>query len=245
VIIDPADLALDEDSAAWLESEGASATARRNVEIMRRFAAEPPAGRSHRIVLRFLRSPVEILGSERVEAMRISVNRIEARGARLSAVPTGVQETLECGLVLRSIGYRGVPIPGVPFDAHAGLIRNVDGRVVNESGTVLTGEYAVGWIKRGPSGVIGTNKKCANDTVAEIVADARRGALNGVPAEITGAEILEWVQATVPTAVTWEGWQRIDVHETGRGEPLGRPRVKLVKLDEMNEIARRIAAAQL
>jgi ferredoxin--NADP+ reductase len=238
VVVDPTDLELDAASEAWLAGEAASATARRNVEILRRYAATEPADKSHRIVLKFLRSPVEIVGEDRVEAMRISVNQIEDRDGRLAAVPTGAEETLECGLVLRSIGYRGVPIPGVPFDDRAGLIRNVDGRVSDDAGAHRPGEYAVGWIKRGPSGVIGTNKKCATDTVAQIVADATAGALNAPGIEASGEDMVAWIQAKVPTAVTWDGWQRIDLHETGLGEPLGRPRVKLVSVSEMHEIAR-------
>jgi ferredoxin/flavodoxin---NADP+ reductase len=244
VVVDPADAALDPLSAQWLQSEAASATARRNVEILQRYAQLPPPSKTHRIVLKFLRSPVEILGHDRVRAMRVSVNRIEDRGGRLAAVPSGREETLECGLVLRSIGYRGVPIPGVPFDERAGLIRNVEGRVVDEALRRQTGEYVVGWIKRGPSGVIGTNKKCATDTVARIVEDAHRGELGRPPIEASAEEIEAWVQANVPTAISWDGWQQIDVHETGLGEPQGRPRVKLVRIDEMHEIARRVEAAR-
>jgi ferredoxin/flavodoxin---NADP+ reductase len=240
VIVDPADVELDPLSEAWLASDAADATARRNVEILRRYAAEPPQGKSHRIVLRFLRSPIEILGSDRVEGVRLSVNRIEQRSdGSLTARPTGEEETLECGLVLRSIGYRGVPIPGVPFDERRGLIRNDDGRVLDEAGAPLRGEYAVGWIKRGPSGVIGTNKKCANETVAHILQDLDAG-LHHEPTQPTAREeVAAWIRSKVPTAITWEGWQRIDAHETTTGEPLGRPRVKLVRLPDMHEIATR------
>ena len=173
VIVDPQDMELDPLSAAWLESDAAGGTARRNVEILRGYAARTPSGKTHRVVLRFLSSPLQVLGSERVEGIRLAVNRIAERDGRLVAVPSGETETtLACGLVLRSIGYRGVPVPGVPFDARTGVIRNLEGRVMGDSGQQLTGEYAVGWIKRGPSGVIGTNKKCANETVAVMLQDA-------------------------------------------------------------------------
>jgi ferredoxin/flavodoxin---NADP+ reductase len=242
VIVDPADMELDPLSAAWLASDAADTTARKNVEILRRYAERQPEGKSHRIVLRFLRSPLEILGSERVEGVRLGVNRIEERpDGSLAAVPTGAEEMLECGLVLRSIGYRGIPIPGVPFDERRGLIRNRDGRVLDESGEQQLGEYAVGWIKRGPSGVIGTNKKCANETVARIAEDLEAGIVHEPALEMSGDEIVDWVTAKVPTAVTWEGWRMIDEHETGLGQPLGRPRVKLIRLVEMHEIARRVA----
>jgi ferredoxin/flavodoxin---NADP+ reductase len=240
VVVDPADVALDPLSQAWLDSDAADGTARRNVEILRRYASQEPSGRSHRIVLRFLRSPLEILGSGRVEGLRVAVNRIEVRpDGSLTAVPTGAQETIECGLVLRSIGYRGVAIPGVPFDERAGLIRNAGGRVLGEDGEQLIGEYAVGWIKRGPSGVIGTNKKCANETVAHVLEDVEAGLVHEPAAPVDAAGVAEWIHAKVPTAVTWEGWERIDAHETRSGEPLGRPRVKLVRLPDMHEIAAR------
>ncbi len=240
VVVDPADLELDPLSAAWLESDAADATARRNVEILRRYAEREPEGKSHRIVLRFLRSPLEITGADRVEGLRMSVNRIEKRSdGSLTARPTGEEETLECGLVLRSIGYRGVPIPGVPFDAAAGLIRNHDGRVLDELGEQLPGEYAVGWIKRGPSGVIGTNKKCANETIAHVFEDVEAGLVQQPSTPSDAAAIAEWIRQKIPTAVTWEGWQRIDAHETTAGQPLGRPRVKLVRLPDMHEIAGR------
>ena len=238
VIVDPAELELDPLSEEWLAGDGADATARRNVEILRRYAERQPEGKSHRIVMRFLRSPLEILGGDRVEGLRVGINRIERRAdGSLTAVPTGAEETIECGLVLRSIGYRGVPIPGVPFDERLGRIRNAGGRVTDESGRQLLGEYAVGWIKRGPSGVIGTNKKCANDTVARILEDVEAGAVHQPDTQAGGAEIVEWIRERVPTAVTWEGWQRIDSHETSAGQPLGRPRVKLVRLPDMHEIA--------
>ncbi len=238
VIVDPADMALDPLSEAWLASDAADGTARRNVDILRGYAERPPQGKSHRVLMRFLRSPLEILGTDRVEGIRLGINRLEARAdGTLSAVSTGAQETLECGLVLRSIGYRGIPIPGVPFDERAGLIPNREGRVLDENGAHAPGEYAVGWIKRGPSGVIGTNKKCANETVARIAEDLDSGALTGRSGRPSASEISGWITARVPTAITWEGWQRIDSHETTTGQPLGRPRVKLVRLPDMHEIA--------
>jgi len=171
-------------------------------------------------------------------------NRIEpdASGA-LRAVATGEEEVIQCGLVLRSIGYRGNPLPGVPFDERRGLIANQGGRVTTEDGEPLFGEYAVGWIKRGPSGVIGTNKKDAADTVARVVEDAEAGRLNE-PAVSDPEEIEAWLRDTVPGLVTWEGWQSIDAHEQGLGEPHGRPRVKLVRVPEMIAVAEESRAPQ-
>jgi ferredoxin--NADP+ reductase len=133
---------------------------------------------------------------------------------------------------MRSIGYRGQPVDDIPFDERRGLIRNEGGRVVDEDGHAQRGEYVVGWIKRGPSGVIGTNKKDAADTTAKIVADAEAGALN-TPV-IDDPMIIEGFYAErAPEAVTWEGWEAIDAAEKAAGEPHGRPRVKLVRLADL------------
>jgi ferredoxin/flavodoxin---NADP+ reductase len=200
-------------------------TKRRNVEILRSYAERGPGSNGRRISLKFRRSPVEILGEEHVTGLRVVRNRIE--GGR--AVATGEEEVIGCGLVFRSIGYTGRPVDDVPFDPERGRIRNDGGRVCDESGTPHRGEYVVGWIKRGPSGVIGTNKKDAADTVAKIVEDAEAGLLDAPKADADG-----WQHA-----VTWEGWQAIDSHERAAGEPHGRPRVKLVRLDELEAAGRR------
>jgi ferredoxin--NADP+ reductase len=200
-------------------------TKRRNVEILRSYAERGPGSNGRRISLKFRRSPVEILGEDRVTGLRVVRNRIEDG----RAVATGAEEVIGCGLVFRSIGYTGRPVDDVPFDPARGLIRNDGGRVCDEDGTPHRGEYVVGWIKRGPSGVIGTNKKDAADTVAKIVEDVEAGLLDAPKADADG-----WQHA-----VTWEGWQAIDSHERAAGEPHGRPRVKLVRLDELEAAGRR------
>ena len=224
VVVDPAELDLD--------AGDASPTAQRNVAILRDYAARRPAGRSHRIELRFCRSPVEILGEGEgpVTGLRVVRNRLErdADGG-VRAVATGEREVIPCGLVIRSIGYRGRPLPGVPFDERRGVIRNDGGRVCDPDGAPRVGEYAAGWIKRGPSGVIGTNKRCATDTVARLLEDLARGRLNEPHAAADDA----WLRARVPGLVTWAGWQRIDAHERGLGAARGRPRVKLVRLPQL------------
>lgn len=235
VIVDPADLELDSASAAWLESEEADATARKNVEILREYSQREPTGKSHRVVLKFLSSPLRVVGDERVEAIEVGRNRIEAaEGGALRAVSTGESETIECGLVFRSIGYRGEPLDDVPFDSDRGLIRNDGGRVCGEDGRPLAGEYCAGWIKRGPSGVIGTNKRDAADTVARIIEDRDAGKLNTPTAE---GDPEEFVRDRVPGYTSWEGWGLIDRHEQELGAAKGRPRVKLTDVEEMLEIA--------
>jgi len=240
VVVDPADLELDPASAAM--HAAAAVTVKRNVEILLGYAARgaqdsggPDSDHPRRVVLKFLRSPIALLGDGRVEAVRVAVNRIEASAdGRLQAIATGEEEEIACGLVIRSIGYRGVEIPDVPFDARRGLIRNLGGRVIDETGAQQTGEYAVGWIKRGPSGVIGTNKKDAADTVARVLEDRDEGRLGAAEHEPTE----DWVLGRAPDAVSWTGWANIDAHETGLGEPLGRPRVKLVHTAELHDVAR-------
>ena len=239
VIVQPSEVELDEYSARWLEDEG-DRTARRNVEVLREYSQREPTGKSHRIELRFLRSPLELLGERddgAVSGLRVMRNHIKPDAAGNSrAVATGEEEVIECGLVLRSIGYRGRPLPGIPFDERRGLIRNDGGRVTDDDGHPLPGEYVVGWIKRGPSGVIGTNKKDATDTVVKLVEDAEAGQLNEPLApERDGTEA--WLRARVPALVTWDGWQAIDRHETTLGEPHGRPRVKFVRVPEMLAVA--------
>ena len=232
VIVDPAGAELDPASAAWLAGDDADITARKNVEILRDYAQREPQGLSHRIALRFLRSPIEILGDGRVEAIRLGINRIEDDGSgNLRAVATGEEETIDCGMVIRSIGYAGAPIAGIPFDERRRVISNDGGRVVDEHGEPCRGEYVAGWIKRGPSGVIGTNKKDAADTVARLIEDRDGGRLNEPELPVDA----DWPHDRV---TDWHGWQRIDAHEMGLGEPHGRPRVKVVDLDGLHAAGR-------
>jgi ferredoxin/flavodoxin---NADP+ reductase len=235
VIVDPAQL------EGVPEPE--DATKRRNVEILRGYSQRAPTGKSHSLELRFLRSPVEILGNGEdgpVTGVRLAVNElVDSDDGRVSARPTGEEEVIECGLVLRSIGYRGERLAGIPFDDARGLIRNVGGRVVSDAGEPCPGEYVVGWIKRGPSGVIGTNKKDAADTVARIVEDADADRLGRPdPEQATAEATAAWLDMVMPDHVTWEGWEMIDAHESRLGEEMGRPRVKLVRLDDLIRAAR-------
>jgi ferredoxin/flavodoxin---NADP+ reductase len=235
LVIDPAEIELDPVSEEWLASEG-TFTARKNLELLREFAArEPQAGAERRIQLRFLSSPVTIRGEEAVEGVEIGRNRIErSEDGTLRARPTDDEpELLDCSLVLRSVGYQAVPLPDVPFDERRYVLPNEHGRVVRaDSGEVVPGVYAVGWIKRGPTGILGTNKRDAQETVRCLEEDLAAGALPAPPE--SGADKVDALLADkVPDAVTVEGWRAIDELEQERGREADRPRVKLASREEL------------
>ncbi|MDX6517534.1 MAG: ferredoxin/flavodoxin---NADP+ reductase [Gaiellaceae bacterium] len=240
VIVDPAELELDGASEASLETD---TNARRNLEVLRELATRSPSGKPRTLRLRFLVSPVAILGNERVEGIEVERNRLvdDGRGG-LRAEPTGERETIPAGLVFRSVGYRGVALPEVPFDEARGTIRNAGGRVVDDDDAPVPGVYCAGWIKRGPSGVIGTNKKDATETVELLLEDVREGRLERRPeasAEAVAALLAE--RGVAP--VIYAGWTSIDERERAAGEPHGRPRAKLVTWDELLEAAASAAAS--
>ena len=232
--VDPADVELDPASREWLAEEG-TFTARKNVALLREFAARPPqAGARRRIVLRFLTSPVGIRGEGRVEAVDVGRNRIIRTddGAVRASPLEDPPETIVCGLVLRSVGYQAVPLPDVPFDERSYVLPNERGRVVDEDRAPVTGVYAVGWIKRGPTGILGTNKRDADETVACLAEDLDSGALP--LRELPGSEELERLLAgRNPNVVTADGWHAIDARERAQGAESERPRVKLSTRDEL------------
>jgi ferredoxin--NADP+ reductase len=209
---------------------------RRNLEVLHEFARREPTGKPLALRFLFLRSPVAIHGEEKVEAIELVRNRLEEQNGRLVAVPTEEHETIECGLVFRSVGYLGVGLPDLPFDERRGTILNEGGRVVGEERT-----YCAGWIKRGPTGIIGTNKKDATETVALLLEDVEHGRL--AHDEDATAEAVEALLAERGVrAVLYPGWTSIDELERAAGENLGRPRVKLRTWDELLAAAERVAA---
>jgi ferredoxin--NADP+ reductase len=237
VYVDARDVELDELSRAWLEGEAASATSRKNVEILTGYAGRPPEGKRRRIVLRFLVSPVEILGTDRVEGIRICRNTLKDENGSLRACTTDSIEELDCDMVFRSIGYRGVAPQGVPFDERTCTVPNEHGRILGEGGQPLRGEYAVGWIKRGPTGIIGTNKRDAQETVDALLEDLDARRLTE-PADPSRDSLEELLDERKPDHVTYTGWEAIDRAEKAAGEPQGRPRVKLTTTEELLEAAR-------
>jgi ferredoxin--NADP+ reductase len=238
VVVDAAELEVDPVSRSRIDADS---RARRNLEILAEYAARAPEGKPRRLRLRFLVSPVAILGDGRVEAVEIVRNRLESRGGRVVAVPTGERETIPCGLVFRSVGYRGVALPGVPFDEERGTIPNDGGRVLDASGRAVPRTYCAGWIKRGPTGIIGTNKKDAVESVGLLLDDVRAGRVEHDP-QATAEAVDALLDERGVRRIVYAGWRAIDTHERGLGEPLGRPRVKLVTWNELLEAAEAVAA---
>jgi ferredoxin--NADP+ reductase len=230
VIVDPTDLELDPASEAALAGD---TNAQRNLGVLREYASRVPEGKPKRLVLRFCVSPVAVLGEERVEGIELVRNRLEPdESGYVRAIATDERETLVCGLVFRSVGYRGVSLPELPFDERRGTIPNDRGRVLGPDGKPVPGVYCAGWIKRGPSGVIGTNKKDATETVELLLEDATSGRLARRP-DISAAAVDELLAERGVRCVEYAGWTAIDELERAAGEKLGRPRVKLCTWDEL------------
>jgi ferredoxin--NADP+ reductase len=237
--VDRQEVELDPVSRQWLAEEG-TFTAHKNVELLQEFAAGgplPSAGR--RIELRFLRSPVAIKGKERVEAIEVRRNRIvRTPDGTLRAEPLDeAPETIACGLVLRSVGYRAVPLPDVPFDERYYVLPNERGRVLSPDGSPLPGVYAVGWIKRGPTGILGTNKRDAAETIDCLVEDLRSGALSE-PASPGRDQLDALLGERRSDLVNADGWRAIEAQELSRGRSEKRPRVKLASREELLTAAR-------
>lgn len=206
------------------------------LDVAREYAQRTTNANHKRIIFRFLTSPLEIVGSERVEGIRVVRNHLDGNGAVVAGDPAGESEVIETSLVLRSIGYLGTPIDGVPFDAHRGIVPNEQGRVMDDEGHPETGVYVTGWIKRGPRGVIGTNRSCAEETVDQLIADFDKGAL---ARDVGDRESLRRVMAERGAdPIDWRGWRAIDAAERLRGTAKERPRVKFVSIEEMLATAR-------
>jgi ferredoxin--NADP+ reductase len=239
VIVDPAAVQLDQASIAFLESDAADMTKRKNMESFTGFSELEPTGKPKRVEMRFLRTPLEIQGDGRVERIVVGINELflDDSGAVRARLTEGT-ETIECGMVLRSIGYHGTGIDGVPYDPHSGVIPNDRGRVIGEDSEPIGGQYVVGWIKRGPSGVIGTNKKDAQETIQMLLEDVEADRMPDV-AEIDNDGLSKLLDERGIRFIEYDGWRAIDALEQQRGTEVGRPRVKLTGFEEMLEAARK------
>jgi ferredoxin--NADP+ reductase len=230
--LDPRDLELDAASAAALEEDR---TAQKNLKALHGLAMRGDTGAERRLTFRFLESPLEILGEGgKVAGLKVERNRlVERSGGYLAAEGTGETEVLPVGMVIRAVGYRSVPLPGVPFDERKGLIPNREGRIQDlESGEILPRLYAVGWVKRGPTGLIGSNKPDAVETVERMLEDLPKESPIGEE-QARPEAVDELLRQRGVRVVTYDDWLRLDAAEVRRGEEQGRPRVKLVRLEEM------------
>lgn len=248
IIVPVEDATLDPLSAAALEAATTSAEqgAKRNVAILQKYAEQEPTGKPRRIIMRFLVSPVELIGADHVEAIKLVKNElVQAEDGSLRPRATETVEVIPVGLVFRSIGYKGVQLPDVPFDAKNGVIPNQQGRVINlETGLPLTGEYVVGWIKRGPSGVIGTNRPDSVETVTQALQDALEG--NTLqPSNPNRDAIVSLLTARKVEFVTYADWLQLDAIEQARGAELNRPRLKFSCIDEMLSAIRNAAPSAI
>ncbi|CDQ45960.1 NADPH-dependent glutamate synthase subunit beta-like oxidoreductase [Mycolicibacterium neoaurum] len=224
VVVERADFdgITDEDLAA------ADKTVRTNIKVLREYAELQPEGAKRRVVFRFATSPVEIRGTDKVESIVLGRNELVDEGGRVVAKDTGEREELPVQLVVRAVGYRGVAVDGLPFDERSGTIPHENGRIEGREH-----EYVVGWIKRGPSGVIGSNKKDSADTVETLLADLEEPRFDEGHAQ----ELHDWLLSRQPRLVTDAHWERIDAHERAIGEAQHRPRVKVSNVEKLLGIA--------
>jgi ferredoxin/flavodoxin---NADP+ reductase len=227
VIVDPADLADISDD----DLEAASKTVKNNIKALRGYAEREPRGANRRIVFRFRTSPIEIKGEDRVESIVLGHNELVDDNGRIVAKDTGSREEVPAQLVVRAVGYRGVPTPGLPFDEKSGTIPHTSGRVDGSRN-----EYVVGWIKRGPTGVIGSNKKDSQETVDTLIQDLDGGSVADFGVDHS-EKLVEWLLERQPKLITDDHWKLIDEYERSAGEPHGRPRVKVCSVAELLRIA--------
>ncbi len=227
-VVNPVELQLIESSQKEL-ADPSNAGRKKNYEIMQGFLNIDPAGRRRKCVLHFGRSPVEILGRGRVQKVKFEINKMEGEPNKQKVRGTGKFEEIDCGMFFRSVGYVGIPIKGLPFAAQAGVVPNQAGRVM-DSEQIFTGWYVSGWIKRGATGIIGTNKPDAEETVKTLLEDINR--LN--PCEVPSSEeLVKFLKDREVRIVTFEDWKKIDAAEIERGAKLGKPREKFSRVTGM------------
>jgi len=229
VIVRPDELVLDDASKTAIAEDRAL---RRNLDCLWEWSERPLSGRPRRIHIRFLLRPVEVIGQASVEGFRAESTRLDGSG---NVEGVGEFEEIPAQMLFRSVGYRGRPIAGAPFDEGTGVIPNIAGRVLR-NGAPAASEYVAGWIKRGPTGVIGTNKGDAHETVNCLLADADADSLPRAPERDPGA-ILRFLEQRDAQVVNWEGWKAIDAAEMARGATQGRARTKIAQLELMLEVA--------
>lgn len=221
--VSPRDMELDPASEKEIAADKMTA---KKVEVLKEFSQRAPAGKPKKLSIRFLESPVEILADDkgRVRALKLVRNRLVEKDGKVVCEPTGEYEELPVQMVFRSVGYLGVALPGLPFNARSGTVPSDCGKVAE-----LTGVYVAGWIKRGPSGVIGTNKPCAKETVEKMKQDVESGAVNQPASE----DLTAFLKGKGVRIVSFQDWERLNKDEVARGQALGRPRLKYTRIPDM------------
>lgn len=221
VIVKPEDLVLSavDEAELQLPDKGHN---RKNMEILRELSQRPVGAKARRLHILFYQSPVALEGEAALEAVRLERNALSGEAGRQKATGTGEQTSLPAGLLFRSVGYRGTAMAGVPFHESWGVFEN-------EKGRIRPGLYTAGWIKRGPSGIIGTNKPCSYETVAELLADREQLSCERPDSQAVRALLKE----RGVRVVSYSDWQKIDAAEIAKGQERGRPREKFTRVDEM------------
>ena len=208
---------------------------KRKILTLNHLAKDNLKEKNRKIIFRFMSSPIELIGSNKLERLVVAKNQIDFDEEGRSIVrPTEESYQLETGILFRAIGYRGIPLPGLPFNKSKGVIENIKGRV-SDQGELFPGTYVTGWIKNGPRGIIGTNKLCARDTVRCLLQDAKDGKLSSNTA--SHDEVLTEVKKRKATIVEYANWLNVERTEIAAGSKIGRPRLKLTKLDDLLEAA--------
>jgi len=227
-VLNPKDLELNPESQQEL-AEPANAPKKKNFEILKEFASRTALSKQRKFFIHFFKSPVEIQGSGRIQNIKLEINKLNGPAGKQKAEGTGQFDELPCGLLFRSVGYRGVAIEGVPFDEKKGVFSNQGGRIVDNN-TVVPGLYATGWIKRGPSGIIGTNKPDSTETVGKLFEDVPKLTVCSKP---DTQAVIAFLKKKKVCFVTFADWKKIDAVEIARGTALGKPREKFVRVEQM------------
>lgn len=229
-VVDSSTLQLNEASQKELESpEGRTNV--KNFEVFKDFANRDLTKKNRSCFFRFLEGPIELMGTERLEGILLAKNSLIGDPFKQRAEKTGETVEQKCGILFRSIGYNGIPIEGVPFDEKEGIFPNDKGRLL-DNGSVVNGVYVTGWIKRGPSGIIGTNKPDSAETVNCLLEDIEK--IDGEKPGNSG--IMKILSEKQIRSVNYDGWKKIDEAEVKRGEPKGKPREKFTRIEEMLDI---------